>query len=172
MPANFVNPAVGTGLEKFNFHSSPKKAKPKNAQITIQLHSFLMLARLCSKSFKLGFRTMWTENFLVYKLDLEKAEEAEIKLPTYSGPEKKQGNSKNIYFCFIDYTKAFDSMDYNQLWNILKEMGISDHLTCLLRIQYAGQEATLRTAHGTIDWFQIGKGVHQDCILSPCLFNI
>ena len=114
---------------------------------------------------------MWTENFLVYKLDLEKAEEAEIKLPTYSGPEKKQGNSKNIYFCFSDYTTAFDSMDYNQLWNILKEMGISDHLTCLLRIQYAGQEATLRTAHGTIDWFQIEKGVCKGCILSPCLFD-
>ena len=108
----------------------------------------------------------------MYKLDLEKAEEAEIKLPTYSGPEKKQGNSKNTYFCFTDYTKAFDSMDYNQLWNILKEMGILDHLTCLLRIQYAGQEATLRTAHGTMDWFQIGKGVRQGCILSPCLFNL
>ena len=140
MPANLVNSAVGIGLEKFSFHSSPKKAKPKNVQITIQLHSFLMLARLCSKSFKLGFSTMWTENFLMYKLDLEKAEEAEIKLPTYSGPEKKQGNSKNIYFCFIDYTKAFDCMDYNQLWNILKEMGIPDHLRNL----NARQEATLR----------------------------
>ena len=94
---------------------------------------------------------MWTENFLMYKLDLEKAEEAEIKLPAYSGPEKKQGNSKNIYFCFIDYTKAFDCMDYNQLWNILKEMGISDHITCLLRDLYAGQEATVRTVHGTMD---------------------
>ena len=80
----------------------------------------------------------------MYKLDLEKAEEAEIKLPTYSGPEKKQGNSKNIYFCFIDYTKTFDYMDHNKLWKILREMEISDHLTCLLRIQYAGQEATLR----------------------------
>ena len=115
---------------------------------------------------------MWTENFLVYKLDLEKAEEAENKLPTYSGPEEKQGNSKNIYFCFIDYTKAFDSMDYNQLWNILKEMELSDHLTCLLRIQYAGQEATPRTGHGTTDWFQIGKGVRQGCILSTCLINL
>ena len=77
---------------------------------------------------------------------------------------------KNIYFCFIDYAKAFDCVDHNKLWKILKEMGIPDHLICLLRNLYAGQEATVRTGHGT-DWFQIGKGVHQDCILSPCLFN-
>ena len=79
---------------------------------------------------------------------------------------------KNIYFFFIDYAKAFDCVDYNKLWKILKEMGIPDHLTCLLRNLYAGQEATVRTGHGTIDWFQIGKGVCQGCILSPCLFNL
>ena len=80
---------------------------------------------------------------------------------------------KNIYFCFIDYTKAFDCGDHNKLWKILKQMGmgIPDHLTCLLRNLYASQEATVRTRHGTTDWFQIGKGVHQGCILSPCLFN-
>ena len=78
---------------------------------------------------------------------------------------------KNIYFCFIDYTKAFDYVDHNKVWKILKEMGIPDHLTCLLRNLYAGQEATVRTGHGTTDWFQIGKGVGQGCILSPCLFN-
>ena len=78
---------------------------------------------------------------------------------------------KNIYFCFIDYAKAFDCVDQNNLWKILKEMGIPDHLTCLLRNLYAGQEATVRTGHGTTDWFQIGKGVRQGCILSPCLFN-
>ena len=79
---------------------------------------------------------------------------------------------KNIYFCFIDYAKAFDCVDHNKLWKILKEMGIPDHLTCLLGNLYAGQEATVRTGHGTTDWFQIGKGVHQGCILSPCLFNL
>ena len=79
---------------------------------------------------------------------------------------------KNIYFCFIDYTKAFDCVDHNQLWKILKEMGIPDHLTCLLRNLYAGQKATVRTGHGTTDWFQIGKGVCQDYILSPCLFDL
>ena len=76
-----------------------------------------------------------------------------------------------MYFCFIDYTKAFDCVDHNKLWKILQEMGIPDHLTCLLSNLCAGQEATVRTGHGTTDWFQIGKGVHQGCILSPCLFN-
>ena len=79
---------------------------------------------------------------------------------------------KNIYFCFIDYAKAFDCVDHNQLWKILKGMGIPDHLTCLLRNLYAGQEATVRTGHGTTDWLQTGKGVCQGCILSPCLFNL
>ena len=78
---------------------------------------------------------------------------------------------KSIYFCFIDYAKAFDCVDHNRLWKILKEMGIPDHLTCLLRNLYGGQEATVRTGHGPTDWFQIGKGVYQGCILSPCLFN-
>ena len=79
---------------------------------------------------------------------------------------------KNIYFCFIDYAKAFDCVDHNKLWKILKEMGIPDHLTCLLRNLYAGQEAIVRPGHGTTDWFQIAKRVHQGCILSPCLFNL
>ena len=79
---------------------------------------------------------------------------------------------KNIYFCFIDYAKAFDYMDHNKLWKILKEMGIPDHLTCLLRNLYVGQKATVITGHGTTDWFQTGKGVRQGCILSPCLFNL
>ena len=79
---------------------------------------------------------------------------------------------ENIYFCFIDYTKAFDCADHNKLWKILKEMGIPDFLICLLRNLYAGQEATVRTGHGITDWFQIEKGVHQGCILSPCLFNL
>ena len=86
--------------------------------------------------------------------------------------EKAREFQKNIYFCFIDYAKVFDCVDHNELWKILREIGIPDHLTCLLRNLYAGQEATVRTGHGTTDWFQIGKGVNQDCILSPCLFNL
>ena len=86
--------------------------------------------------------------------------------------EKAREFQKNIYFCFIDYAKAFDCVDHNKLWKILKKMGIPHHLTCPLRNLYAGQEATVRTGHGTTDWFQIGKGVCQGCILSPCLFNL
>ena len=86
--------------------------------------------------------------------------------------EKAREFQKNIYFCFIDYTKAFDCVDQNKLWKILQEVGIPDHLTCLLRNLCAGQEATVRTGHGTTDWFQIGKGVRQGCILSPCLFKL
>ena len=86
--------------------------------------------------------------------------------------EKAREFQKNIYFCFIDSAKAFDCVDHNKLWKILKEMGISDHFTCLLRNLYAGQEATVRTGHGTKDWSQIGKEVHQGSIFSPCLFNL
>ena len=86
--------------------------------------------------------------------------------------KKAREFQKNIYFCFIDYAKAFDCVDHNKLWKILKEKGIPDHLTCLLRNLYEGQEATVRSGHGTTDWFQIGKGVRQGCILSPCLFNL
>ena len=100
--------------------------------------------------------------FQMFKLDLEKAEEAEIKLVTSIGSSKKQESSrKNIYFCFIDYAKAFDCVDHNKLWKILKEMGIPDHLTCLLRNLYAGQQAIVRNGHGTIDWLQIEKGVRH-----------
>ena len=102
----------------------------------------------------------------MFKLDLQNAEEPEIKLPTSTGLSKKTEFQKNIYFCFIDYAKAFDCMDHNKLWKILKEMRIPDHLTCLLRNLYAGQEATVRTGHGTTDWFQIGKRVHQVYIVT------
>ena len=86
--------------------------------------------------------------------------------------KKQESLKKNIYFCFIDYAKAFDCVDHDKLWKILKEMGIPNHLTCLLRNLYAGQKATVRSGHGTTDWFQIGKGVRQGCILSPYLFNL
>ena len=105
----------------------------------------------------------------MFKLDLEARDQiANICWIIEKGREFQ----KNNYFCFIDYAKAFDCVDHNKRWKILKEMGIPDHLTCLLRNLYAGQEATVRTGHGTIDWFQIGKGVHQVCILSLCLFNL
>ena len=141
----------------------------KNAQTTTQLHSS-HASKVMLKI--LQARLQQYMNFQIFKLELEKAGEQEIKLPTSAGSWKKQESSrKNIYFCFIDYAKAFDCVDHNKLWKILKEMGIPDHLTCLLRNLYAGQEATVRTGHGTTDWFQIGKGVRQGCLLSPCLFN-
>ena len=106
------------------------------------------------------------------KLVVEKAEEPEIKLPTSAGSWKKQESSrKNIYFCFIDYAKAFDCVDHNKLWKILKEMGTRPP-DLLLEKFVCRSGATVRTGHGTTDWFQIGKGVRQGCILSPCLFNL
>ena len=110
--------------------------------------------------------------FQIFKLDLEKAEEPEIKLPISDIIKKARQFQKNIYFCFIDFAKAFDCVDHNKLWKMFQETGIPDHLTCLLRNLYAGQEATVRTGHGTTDWFQIRKGLCQGCILSSCLFNI
>ena len=103
----------------------------------------------------------------MFKLNLEKAEEPETKLPTSTIIEKAREFQKNIYFCFIDYVKAFDCVDHNKLWKILKEMGIPDHLTSLLRNLYAGQEATVRTAHGTTDWFQIWKGIIKAVYCHP-----
>ena len=108
----------------------------------------------------------------MFKLVLEKAEEPEIKLPTSVGNEKAREYQKNIYFCFIEYAKAFDCVHQNKLWKILQEMGIPDHLIYLLGNLNSGQEAIVRTRHGKTDWFQIGKGVCQGCILSPCLFNL
>ena len=114
---------------------------------------------------------MWTMNFQMFKLVLEKSEEPEIKLPVFSGSWKKQENSRKTSISAL-LTKAFDCVDHNKLWNILKEMGLPDHLTCFLRNMYSGQDATVGTGHGTTDWFQIGKGVRQGCILWCCLFNL
>ena len=109
----------------------------------------------------------------MFKLVLEKAEEPEIKLPTSTGSLKKQESSRKISIsALLTMPKPYDCVDHSNMWIILKEMGKPDHLTCLLSNLYAGQEATVRTGHGTTDWFQIGKGVHQGCILSPCLFNL
>ena len=114
-----------------------------------------------------GYKLIHKNQFHFYTLKGTRDQTANIRWII----EKARVFQKNIYFCFIDYAKAFDCVDHNKLWKILKEMRIPDHLTCLLRNLYAGQEATVRTGHETTDWFQIGKGVCQGCILSPCLFN-
>ena len=125
------------------------------------------------KIFQVRIHSTWTEKFRIYNLDLEKLEEPEIKLLLIHWIiEKAREIQKNIYVCFTDYAKASDCVDHNKLGKILQEMGIPNHLTCLLRRVYAGQETTVRTGHGTTDCFQIRKGVHQGCILSPYLFNL
>ena len=112
-------------------------------------------------------------NFQMFKLVLEKGRGTRNQIANICWiMEKARDFQKNIYFCFIAYVKAFDCVDHNKLWKILKEMGIPDHLTCLLRNLYADQETTVRTGHGTTDWFQIGKGLSQECLLSLCLFNL
>ena len=142
----------------------------KNVQTTGQLHSSPLLVRSCLKSCMLGFSIMWTKNFQMSKLGLEKAEEPEIKLPAFTGSLRNPGNSRKTSTCVALTTlKLLDCVDHNKLWKTLKEMGIPGHLTCLLRKPYAGQEATVRALYGTIDWFKIEKGVGQRYLLSPCL---
>ena len=141
---------------------------PKN----VKLHSSHTLAKQCSKFSKPDFNSTWTVNFQMSKLDLEKAEDPEVKLPTSGGSSKKQESSrKTSASALLTMSKPL-TVWITINWKILREMGIPDHLTCLLKNLYAGQEATVRTGHGTTDWFQIGKEVCQGCILSPCLFNI
>ena len=172
MSAYLENSAVAKGLEKVNFHSNPKKRK-------------------CQRMFKLPHNCthLNTSKIMLTILQARLQQYVNRELPdVQAGFRKVRGTrdqiasicwimekgrefQKNIYFCFIDYAKDFYCVDCNKLWKILQEMGIPDHLTCLLRNLYAGQEATVRTGHGTTDWFQIGKGVHQGYILSPCLFN-
>ena len=154
------------------FISIPKKGNPKECSNyrTIALISYTSKEML--KILQARLQQYVNHDFQMFKLILEKAEKPEIKLPMSAGSSKKQEFQKNVHFCFIDYAKAFDCVDHNKQWKILKEMGIQDHLTCLLRNLYAGQEAIVRAGHGTTDWFQIGKGVHKGCILPPCLFNL
>ena len=133
---------------------------PKNAQTITQLHSS-HASKVMLKILQARLQPYMNHELPDIQTGFRKAEEPEIKLSTSAGSWKKQENSrKNIYFCFIDYAKAFDCVGHNKLWKILREMGIPEHLTCLLRNLYAGQEATVRTGHGTTDWFQMGKGVH------------
>ena len=144
---------------------------PKNAQTTAQLHSSHMLVKSCSKFSKPGFKSTWTKNFQVFKLDLEKAEESEFKLPIPMTSLKKQESSRKTSTCALLTMPKSLIVWITKNSKILQDMEIPDYLTCLLRNLYAGQEAIVRTGHGTTDWFQTGKRVHQGCILSPCLFN-
>ena len=141
---------------------------PKNVQTTAQ-----MLAKKCSKFSKQGFKQDMNQELLDIQAGFRKGRGTRDQIANIHWiREKATEFQKNIYFCFIDYAKAFDCVDHSKLWNILQEMGIPDHFTSLLRNLYAGQEVTVRSRHETMDWFQIGKGVSQGCILSHCLFNL
>ena len=176
MPANLEQFAAKlssghrTGKGQFSFQSQ-RKAMPKNAQTTAQLHSSHTLVMLKI----LPARLQWYVNCVLSDVQagFRKGRGTRDQIANIHWIiEKAREFQKNIYFCFIDYAKAFDCVDHKKLWKILKEMGIPDHLTCLLRNLYAGQEATVRTGHGTTDWFLIGKRVCQGCILSSYLFNL
>ena len=164
MPANLENSAVATGLERSVFIQIPKKETGKQCS---NYHTIALIShssKVMLKFSKPGFSNTWTMNFQMFKLDLEKAEEPEIKLSTSAGSSKKQESSrKTSISALLSMPKSinFDNakvycVDHNKLWKILKNMGIPDHLTCLLRNLYTGQEATVRIVHGTTDWFQIG----------------
>ena len=171
MPASLENSAVATGLEKVSFHSNPKER---------QCQRMLKLPHNCTHLMLVMFKILQARLQQYMNCELS---DVQAGFRKGRGTRDQISNirwiinkarefQKNIYFCFVDYAKAFDCVDHNKLWKILKEMGIPDHLTCLLINLYAGQETIVRTGHGTRDWFQIGRGVRQGCILSPCLFNL
>ena len=166
MPASMENSAVATGLGKVSFHSNSKeRSMPKNAQTTAQLHSSHTLVML--KILQARLQQYVNHELPDVQAGFRKGRGTRDQIAnTRWIIDKAREFQKNINFCFIDYAKDFDCVNHNKLWKILKEMGIPDHLTCLLINLYAGQEATVRTGHGTTDWFQIRKGVCQGYILS------
>ena len=140
---------------------------PKNAQTTAQLHSSHTLSKVILKIHQARLQQYMKHELPDVQAGFRKGKGTRDQIAICWIVEKAREFQKNVYFCFIDYAKAFDCVDHKKLWKILKEMGITDHLTCLLRNLYEGQEATIRTGHGTADWFQIGKGLHQRYILLP-----
>ena len=171
MPANLENSAVATGLKKSVFIPIPKKgnAKENSNFHTIQLISHT--SKVMPKVLEARLQQYVISELPDVQAGFGKGRGIRDQIANIRWIIKKAREfQKNVYF-FIDYAKAFDCVDHNKLWTIFKEMGTPDHLTCLLRNLYDGQEATVRTRYGTMDWFQIGKGVCQGCVLSPCLFN-
>ena len=173
MPASLENSAVATGLKKISFHSKPKE---RQCQRRFKLpHNYIhctwqqsntqnpssQASAVCEP--RTSRCTSWFQK-------RQRNQRSNCQHPL--DHRKSKRNPEKHLLCFIDYAKAFDCVDHNKLWIILKKMRIPGHLTCLLINLYAGQEATVRTGHGKADWFQIGKGVHQGCILSPCLFSL
>ena len=172
LSANLKNSAVATGLEKVTFHFNPKEGQGQRIFKLPQNSTRLTREQRNAQNFPSQASAVCEPWISHVQAGFRKGRGTRDQIANIRWIiEKARDFQKNIYFCFIDYAKAFDSMDHDKLWKILKEMGISDHLTCLPRNLYSGQEATVRTGHGTMDWFKIGKGVCQACILSSCLFN-
>ena len=172
MPANLENSAVATGLVKSVFMPIPKKG---NAKECSNYHTIALIShasKVMLKILQARLQRYVNGELPDVQAHFRKGRGTRDQIANIHWiMEKAREFQKNIYFWFIDYAKAFDSVDHNKLWKILEEMGILHHLTCILRNLYAGQEATVRTGHRTTDWFRIGKGVRQGCILSPCLFK-
>ena len=173
MPENLENSAVATGLEKSVFIPIPKKGNTKECSNYRTVALISHTSKLMIKILQARLQQYMSHELPDVQAGLRKGRGTRDQIANFHLIiEKAREFQKNIYFCFIDYAKAFDCVDRHKLWKILQEMGIPDHLICFLRNLYAVQEATVRTGHGTTIWFQIGKGVHLSCILSPCLFNL
>jgi len=173
MPTNLENSAVTTGLEKVSFIPIPKKGNAKECSNYRTIALISHASKVMFNILQARLQQYVNHELLDVRGGFRKGRGIKDQIANIRWiMDKAREFQKNIYFCFIDYAIAFDCVDHSKLWKILKEMGILEHLICLLRNLYAGQEATVRTGHGTIDWFQIGKGVCQGCILSPCLFNL
>ena len=172
MPANLENSAVATGLEKVSFHSNVKERQCQR-MLNLPHNCISHTSKVMLKILQARLQQYVNHELLDVQAGFWRGRGTRDQIANIHWIIKKVREfQKNIYFCFIDYAKAFDCVDHNKLWKILQEMGIPDHLTCLLRNLYAGQEATVRTGHRTTDWFQIRKRVRQGCILSPSLFNL
>ena len=172
MPANWENSVVATGLKKVIFQSNSKKGNAKECSNYHTIAFISQASKVILKILQTRLQQYVNPELPDVQAGLRKGRRTRDQIDSIHWIiGKAREFQQNIYFCFIDYTKAFDCVDHNRLWKILKEMGIPEHLTCLLRNLYAGQEATVRTGHGTTDWIQIGKGVRQGCVLLPCLFN-
>ena len=173
MPANLENSAVATGLEKAVFIPISKKGNAKECSNYRTIALISHISKVMLKILQARIQQYVNHELPDVQAGFRKGRAMRDQIANICWiMEKAREFQKNIYFYFIDYTKAFDCVDHKKLWKILKEIGIPDHLTCLFRNLYAGQEATVRTGHGTTDWFQIGNGVRQGCILSPCLFKL
>ena len=172
MSAYLKNSAVATGLENVSFHSNPMKGNAKECSNYYTVALISHASKVMFKILQVRLQQYVNQELPDVQAVFRKCRGTRDQIVNIRCIiEKAREFQKNIYFCFIDYAKAFDCVAHNKLWKILNER-IPDHPTCLLRALYAGQEAAVRTGHETTDWFQIGKAVHQGCILSPCLFNL